>query len=130
MTLPKGVDNEFARAEIIFYVEGDETKIYQTEKPWYVQAMTFLAHFPFDYKTWLAHSHTIPNGNPPAPIVDGSLLTTALFLPAFYEPPDFYGDFKLGNERVLLYWLTYLTDKETEFKLKYGYDKLVEKIHL
>ena len=81
MILPKGIDKQFARAEIIFYIANDESKTYQTNKPWYVEAMSFYAHFPFDYKTWLASSHTLPNGNPPAPVVDDSSLTTALFLP-------------------------------------------------
>jgi hypothetical protein len=129
MTLPKSAGMQYSRAEIIFYVASDETKTHQTEKPWYVQAMFYFAHFPFNYKTWLAFSHTLPNGNPPAPIVDGSLLTTALFLPAIFEAKELTRDFMLGNEKVNLLWLTYLNDKETEFKLKHGYDKLIEKFN-
>jgi len=129
MTLPKGIDHQYARAEIVFYIGSDETKTYQTEKPWYVEALFFFAHFPFKYKTWFAFFHTIPNGDPPAPVVDGSCLTTAFFLPAIFEPKEFTQDFNLGNEKVNFMWLTYLTDKETEFKLKYGYDKLVEKFN-
>jgi hypothetical protein len=54
-------------------------------------------------------------------------LTTALLLPPIFEPKEFAQDFKLGNETVNFLWLTYISDKETEYKLKYGYDKLVDK---
>jgi len=62
-------------------------------------------------------------------VVDGSLLTTALFLPAIFEPKVFVQDFKLGNEKVNFLWLTFISDKETEYKLKNGYEKLVEKFN-
>jgi hypothetical protein len=129
MNLPKGVDKQFARAEIIFYVSEDETRKDQTEKPWYVEAISFYAHFPFNFKTWLAFSHTLPNGNPPAPVVEGSILTTAIFLPAIFEPNQFTQDFKLDDEKVNFLWLTYLSDKETEFKLNDGMDKLADEFN-
>jgi hypothetical protein len=129
MTLPKSIDRQYARAELIFYLCEAETTPYQTEKPWYISAMQFFAHFPFDFKTWLAISHTIPNGNPPAAVVDGSLLTTALFLPATFEPREFVEDFKLGDDKVNFLWLTFLSNEETEYKLEYGYNKLVDKLN-
>jgi hypothetical protein len=129
MNLPHGVDKDYARAEILFYIANDETKKYQTEKPWYVEAINFFAHFPFEYKTWLAYSHTLPNGNPAIPVVEGSTLSTALFLPAIFEPKEFTQDFRLSGEKVNFLWLTFLNDRETEFKLKFGYDKLVEKFN-
>lgn len=127
MTLPKGVDRQHERAEIIFYVSDDESKAYQTAKPWYAEAISFYAHFPFNHKTFLAPSHTLPNGNPPAPIVDGSLLTTAFFLSPVFEQKEFSEGLKLGDNKVNLLWLTFLSDKETEFKLQNGYGKLLEK---
>lgn len=127
MALPEGIDSQYACAEILFYVTDAAVKVHETTRPWFVGAMSFLAHFPFDYNTWLAFSHTIPNGNPPAPLVEGSELTTALFMPAIFEDKEFTHDFKLGNEIVNFLWLTYINDKETEYKLKYGYEKLVEK---
>jgi hypothetical protein len=129
MFLSQGIDDHLARAELIFYVAHDETINYQTEKPWYVNAMGFYAHFPFNYKTWLGNSHTLPNGDPPAPVVEGSQLTTALFLPAIFEKQEFIQNFKLGEDKVNLLWLTYLSDKETEYKLKKGIQKLVDKFN-
>jgi hypothetical protein len=129
MTLPKGIDKQYARAEIIFYVANYDSIPYQTEKPWYVNDMFFFAHFPFKYKTWLAISHTLAMQNPPAPIVTDSLLTTAFFLPPIFEPKEFVNHFKLGNEKVNFLWLTFLSDKETEYKLNNGYEKLVEKFN-
>ena len=91
--------------------------------------MQFIAHFPFDFKTWLAYSHTIPNGNPPTAVVDGSLLTTALFLPACFEPKEFVEGFKLDDDKVYFLWLTYLSDKEAEYKLQYGYNELADRFN-
>ncbi len=88
-----------------------------------------MAHFPFSYKTWLAPSHTIPNGNPPAPVVEGSLLTTAILLPAIFEAKGFVQDFRLSGEKVNFLWLTFISDKETEYKLSEGYGKFVEKLN-
>jgi hypothetical protein len=88
--------------------------------------MFYLAHYPFEQKTWLAFTHTLTNGTPPSPIIEDSILTTALLLPAVYEADEFVNDFKLGGEQVNFLWLTYISDKETEYKLKYGYDKLVD----
>jgi hypothetical protein len=129
MSLPEGKDKQYARAEIIFYVANDKAIAHQTEKPWYVNDMFFFAHFPFKYKTWLAISHTLAMQNPPAPIITGSSLTTAFFLPPIFEPKEFVDNFKLGNEKVNLLWLTFLSNKETEYKLNKGYGELVEKFN-
>ena len=129
MALPKGIDSQYARAELIFYIAEGHTDAYETAKPWYVEALSFFAHFPFNYNTWLAFSHTIPNGNPPVPVIKGSELTTAIFLPALFETREFTQDLRLDNDDVNFLWLTYLNDKETEYKLRYGYDKLVEKFN-
>ncbi len=128
MMLPPGIDKELARAEVVFYVAEDLAPD-RTERPWFVQTIFFFAHFPFTYKTWLAPSHTIPNGNPPAPIVEGSLLTTAIFLPAIFEAEGFVKDFRLDGEKVNFLWLTFISDKETQYKLNEGYDKFVGKLN-
>jgi Suppressor of fused protein (SUFU) len=43
------------------------------ESYWPVRSLKQFARFPHEFKTWLWLNHTIPNGNPPAPIVEGSL---------------------------------------------------------
>ncbi len=129
MTLPNNADPQLARAELIFYIGETSTKLYQTERPWFVTALSFYAHFPFDYKTSLGSGHTLPNGDPPAPVVEGSLLTTALFLPAIFEPAEFSQNLSLGNEKVNFLWVSFISDKETEFKLKKGINKLADKFN-
>jgi hypothetical protein len=59
-----------------------------------------------------------------------TLLTTAIFLPAIFEPKEFVKEYKLGDEKVNFLWFSYLTDKETEYSLKYGSDKLIEKFNV
>jgi hypothetical protein len=129
MALPRNVDKQLARAELLFYIADAATEAYQTEKPWFVRAISFFARFPFDYKTWLAASHTVPNGNPPAPVVEGSSLTTALFLPPIFEPKESIEDFRLSGEKVNFLWLTFINDKETEYKLNEGHSRFVEKLN-
>jgi hypothetical protein len=129
ITLPKGTDSRFARTELVFYIADAKTQANEIERPWYINAINFFAHFPFNYKTWISIAHTIPNGNPPAPIMEGSQLTTAIFLPPIFERKEFVDDFKLGDEKVSFLWLAFLTDKETEYKLKFGIEKLVEKFN-
>lgn len=128
MKVPKSLSKEFSRAELIFYISPNEKanleKItFGKEQPWYCQALTFYAHVPFNYNTFIAQTHTIPDGKP---VVEGSQLTTALFLSAIFERPEFKENFYLKKDKVNLLWLTYLTDKETEYKLNYGFDKLVD----
>jgi hypothetical protein len=113
-----------SRAEIITYVSSVNLTSGQREKPWYV-AMSIFAHFPFDYKTWLSCGHTVPNGQPPAPIVEGSELTTALFMRPTLEPSNFTNGLVLGNEKVNFLWLTFITDDECQYKLEHGFDALI-----
>ncbi len=129
MVLPKNIDKQLSRVELLFYIADAHSKPHQTEKPWFVEAISFFAHFPFTYKTWLAQSHTIPNGNPPAPVVEGSSLTTAIFFPPIFEPREFAQVFRLSGEKVNFLWLTFINDKETEYKLTEGYNKFTEKLN-
>ncbi len=125
MYLPKGISSKYARAEIIFYVSDGSVEPYQIDKPWFANSISFFAHFPFNYNTWFAPSHTIPNGNPTTPIVEGSELTTALFLPPLFEKEDFRNGLRIVSEKVTFLWLTYITNDECDFKLEKGYEALV-----
>lgn len=125
MHLPKGVDASAGRAEILMYVPELAVKEYSTEASWEIDMIRFLARLPFEYNTWLAEGHTVPNGNPPSPFVPGSRLTTAFFMPPIFEPVEF-GDLKLDGAPVNLLWLQPITDKECDLKLRKGSQALYD----
>jgi len=106
------------RVEIVFYCREPRKE--------YADTMGFLAHFPHDQKTWIGAYHTIPNGNPPAPLWN-TAMDTVLFL-----PPIVKGDQSLGDELVLdgdgveLLWMVPLTKAECKLKLAKGVDAILD----
>lgn len=126
MHLPDGVDRSLARAEMIMYIPEIEVQPYSTQSCLEVEMLRFMARFPFEYQTWLAVGHTVPNGNPPSPIAPGSLLTTALFLPPLFEPGGFVDGLTLSGEKVNFLWLQPITDAECQLKLARGAEALID----
>jgi hypothetical protein len=118
MHLPDGVDASAARAEILMYVAELAVKPYSTEASWEVELLRFLAMFPFEYETWLAEGHTLPNGDPPQPFVPGSLLTTSFLMESIFEPAEFREGLTLDGAPVNLLWLNPLTEAECNLKLR------------
>jgi len=127
MALPGDVDSSLARAELLLYALPPDAEIQPPRVPWFVSVLHSLSHMPWRFGTWLGESHTIPNGNPPAPFVEGSLLTTALLLPPLFEPAEFATGLALEGEPVNFYWLTFITTSECEYKIKNGYEALMRK---
>ena len=72
MTLPAAVEAR-RRAELIFYCAEPKQE--------YIDTIRWLAHFPHNQKTWIGPFSTIPNGNPPAPFWNSTVLDTILLLP-------------------------------------------------
>lgn len=128
MKLPRNIDPSLGRAEIIYYIDPGNTPFDRIEKPWYAQAMSFFAHYPFDYHTWLGISHTVTNGNPPVPVVEGSQLTTALFLPPVFESQAFTNGLLLSGEKINYLWLIFITDDECNYLQKFGFDALFHQL--
>lgn len=126
MCLPDGLDPTLARAEILMYVPSIDVKPFSTQPHLEVEMLRFMARFPFEYETWLAPGHTVPNGNPPQPIAPGSQLTTAFFLAPIGEPEGFNDGLQLDGKPVHFLWLHPITDAECQFKLARGSDALLE----
>lgn len=107
------------RVELILYCSEP--------KPEYIQTMRFLAHFPHDQKTWIGHGHTIPNGNPPAPLWGSPILDTILFLSPIVKRDDTLPDeLVLGGDPVHFLWLVPLTTPECNLKLAKGTDAILD----
>jgi len=120
MFLGESVPPDLARAELILYLPSVQMEPYQTAKPWFIEMLHYLAHFPFEYKTWLGQHQTLQNGTPPEPFAPGSQMNTALMLPPVFEPKEFATGLRLGAEPVNFLWVSLLTDDELAFKLQNG----------
>ena len=91
MSTPAELDESerWARAELLMYLpktwnpEADMEQSYADF--WPIQTLQFLARFPHEYSTWLAHGHTIPNGPDYAPFLEGSQMS-CVALCGFGEP--------------------------------------------
>jgi hypothetical protein len=126
MEIPGNVNDAVPRAEIIAYLRDFEGRPDEEEPPVFVKYLFFLATFPFNFGTWLDWYHTIPNGDPPRPIIEGSNLTTAFFLPPIAEPEGFRNGLRLEDDPVRFLWLTFITEAESRLKREQGAETLVE----
>lgn len=101
------------RAELVWYVrELDEG---------YVATLRWLAELPFIDETWLGFGHTIPM---PEPIIEGTLLTTFLFLtPIIGRHAEI--EIEVEGEPVELLVVHLLTDAEYALKREHGTDAIL-----
>lgn len=107
------------RVELIFYCSEPSGE--------YIDTLRGLAHFPHDQHTWIGTGHTIPNGNPPAPLFGSQILDTALFLPTVVaKDRAIFEQLTLDGDPVHLLWLVPLTTPECELKLKRGTNAILE----
>ena len=80
----------------------------------YVSFLRTSARFVFDYQTWLTWGHTIPNGDPPKPIFDGSPFVSVLFLFPLFKPDNQLAEqLVLDGDPVSFLWIVPLTHGRT-----------------
>ena len=83
MRLPpeaEGVRGVARRVELIFYCSEPKSE--------YLETLRWLAAFPHACKTWIGSGHTIPNGDPPAPVWGSAELYTLLLMPTIVRPDN------------------------------------------
>lgn len=114
MSLPSEVPKTLARTELIFYCDKPEKN--------YLNLLRVLSHFPHDNKTWLGEGHTMPNGNPPAPIFNHTPhLTTFVFIRSILSPDNDLGKrLDIGGCPVNFLWIVPLSTEECNLKLEKG----------
>ncbi len=106
------------RAELIMYT--------REPKDIYIDLLRNLARFPHDQQTWFGAGHTMANGQPPAPLFDGSRLDTILFLDTILHPDETLPErLKIQGDRVDLLWVVPITSAECDLKLQRGLDTLL-----
>lgn len=118
MRAPRGAE-ALRRVELILYC--------REPKPEYIDTLRWLAHFPHSQKTWIGFGHTIPNGNPPAPMWGSSVLDTVLLMPTIVNRDQALPDqLQLAGEPVNFLWVVPISTAECSLKLEKGMDAIYE----
>lgn len=95
---------------------------------WPVRSLQFLTRFPHEYDTWLGPSHTIPNGDPPAPFADNTGFSGMMLIwPVTL--PEAFARLELPEKTLNFYLLFPLYREEMEYKLKKGSDALLNRLN-
>lgn len=131
MTVPEGAE-EFRFAELVLCLPPDwkltREDFADEANYWPIRLMKELARLPHEYDTWLGPGHSVPNGDPPQPYAPNTKFCCAVVVPAFRFGKDFLR-LELPDERVVNFYSIWpLLPDETEFKLKHGYDELMEQL--
>lgn len=132
MTVPEGAE-EYRFAELMLCLPDDwpvTVEAFQDERNyWPVRLLKVLARLPHEYDTWLGIGHTIPNGgDEPTPYADNTQFCCAMIVPAIPFGKDFRKMKAPDGRAINFYSVWPLTADEVAFKLKQGYDDLVDKL--
>ena len=131
MSVPSGVGAP-SRAELLLCLPPDwpldTASLADLRRYWPVWLLKTMARLPHTYDTWLAPSHTVPNGDPPSPFAPDTLLCGTLI-----SPPVLFGDglHRLeigGGIAVSFYAVVPLYREEMALKLDRGFDVLLDRM--
>lgn len=130
MNTPEGAE-EYRYAELMICLpehwEVSDEAFKVEVNYWPIRLLKQMARFPHHYNTWLGFAHTVPNGNPPEPLFEGTLLNGIILLPPIMVKRDFISLKVDDNRTVNFYCIIPLYEEETNYKLKYGYSSLLDK---
>lgn len=105
----------------------DEESFKDEKYYWPIRMMKFIARFPHEYNSWISYGHTIPNGNPPAPVADGvGFCGVLLEVPITMQDEEFHVLKINDNKHIRFYALLPLFEEEMNFKLEEGSEALLE----
>ena len=134
MNLPEEIDNrdDLKYAELFMFMPNSwnpgETYTISSDIPyedyWAIQMIKFIARFPHEYKTWLGHGHTIPNGPDYEPFLNNSEMSGIVLS----ELDENFSPLTVKNDaKVRFYMVVPVTRAETEYKLEHGMQALEKK---
>lgn len=131
MNVPDGAE-AFRFAELVVCLPADwkltREDFADEANYWPVRLMKELARLPHQYDTWLGPGHSIPNGDPPQPYAPGTRFSCALIVPTIRFGNEFLRLSLPDDRDVNFYSVWPLLPDETEFKLKHGYDSLLDRL--
>lgn len=131
MNTPEGAE-EFRLAELMIRLPADwpldEESIKQESNYWPIRTLKFLARFAHEYQTWLGYGHSIPNGNPPAPVAP-NLPFVGMLLSVPWVGGEEFAVLYLPDGSPVRFWSVIpLHPSEVDFKLAHGADAFFEKL--
>lgn len=117
---PPELGRDVLRAELILYVDQPGTSL--------VRLMRTLALMPRRMGIWLGHGHTLPNGDPPAPLFSGSVLDTLLILDTNVMPErEVWRHVALDGDPLRLLHPLPITSRECALKVSAGLAALLDR---
>ena len=94
---------------------------------WPIRWLKIMARMPHEYDTWLGWGHTVPNGDPPEPLAEGTDLCCMLVMPPVLVDEKFY-QLRVGKKKLINFYALYpLYKEEMDYKLKKGAEGIIEK---
>jgi hypothetical protein len=132
MTVPEGAEN-FQFAELVMCLPSDwpltREAFAKEANYWPIRLLKTLARLPHEYETWLGSGHTIPNGGEEElPYADNTRFCCAMIVPAIRFGQEFL-QLETEDGRVINFHSVWpLLPDETAFKLKHGYDELLDRM--
>lgn len=130
MNIPSQLkDYELERAELVIYLPPDwDIDFSKEENGWIAKLLKQIARLPIDEKSWVGFGHTLSH-NDTESYASNTKLSSALLLEAIDEKNDCPLDFKLENKgRINFYQVFPLYKEELEYKMKYGTEKLLDRL--
>ncbi|MFM9962181.1 MAG: suppressor of fused domain protein [Planctomycetaceae bacterium] len=132
MTVPDGAE-DFQYAELVICLPPNwkltQADFAQEQNYWPIRLIKSLARLPHEYDTWLGPGHSVPNGGEqPQPYADNTRFCCAIIVPAVRFGEDFLR-LTTPDERIINFYTVWpILPDETEFKLKHGYDELLDRL--
>ncbi len=127
MALTEGVDDEFARAELVISLPPD-WKVGERDEKWYwpTGLIKSLAHLPIENDTWLGWGHSVDNnGNPYA----GNVGFSGVMLAEVQDVEDGADKCVLPNGDVVnFYQVIPLYREEMQFKVEHDADEIIDRL--
>ena len=134
MNVPADMPNaqDYAHAELVMFLPAswdpdnalEVTDGIPSKDFWAISGIKFFARFPHDFNTWLGSGHTVPNGPDYEPIIENSEMGGIVLLElGEKESPVIAND----GTKITLLMVVPISQAETEYKLEYGMDALMEK---
>ncbi|MGH3648230.1 MAG: suppressor of fused domain protein [Micromonosporaceae bacterium] len=128
MTVPPDIDAP-AYAELLLCLPPDWPR---TERDWAndanywpLRTLRQAARMPHLYETWLDVWHTIPNGEPPAPLAAGVDFVAVLVTPTFLVGPDVASLTTASGTRIAFHGVVPLYPAELRLALDSGMEELM-----
>lgn len=126
MTVPEGAEG-FRHAELFMVLPPEwDANIDAEEKFWPIRWLKQIGRLPHEYRTWIGHGHTIPNGDPAEPIADTKFV--GVMATAIYPLPDEFSQLDTKDGATIsFYQLVPLYAEEMDLKLEKGSDEITSR---